>query len=313
MAAVAGRMVLIVEDDPRLLRLIRHVLTGSGFRTVAAPNAEQGLTLARRERPDLIISDINMPGVDGFGFRERLMADPELRRVPFLFLTARDAPEDEIRGLHYGVDEYITKPFVPAVLAARVEAVLQRHQTYMEMVRRDPLTGLLSRPSFQNDVSRELERLKRFGGVGCLIFMDLDNFKKVNDWFGHAAGDEVLVGLAELLKQQTRSVDLVGRFGGEEFVAFFPGSDAKAAQGTVERLLHAFRGTTFPPRQMRCTFSAGIAEALLHGSDFDTLCRRADEAMYAAKKAGKNRVTVWSQDLGTSSPHTLPADGDQAR
>jgi len=286
--------VLAVEDDARLLRLVAHTLRQAGFSVATAENGREGLERVAERPPDLIISDINMPELDGFAFRDRLLADPEMRRVPFLFLTARDAPEDQIRGLRSGVDEYITKPFVPAVLLARVEAVLRRHESYVEMVRRDPLTGLLNRQSLESDVERELERLKRFPGKGSLIFIDLDNFKKVNDWYGHAMGDEVLVGLGRLLREETRTVDIVGRFGGEEFIAYFPGSDAATSATTVRRLLVRFRGMSFRPQEVRVTFSAGIAEALTHGKDFDTLCRRADQAMYRAKKLGKNRIVLWS-------------------
>jgi len=292
-------VVLVVEDDHRLLRLVAHTLSQAGHEVVTAANGREALERIAERAPDLILSDINMPEMDGFTFRDRLLGAPETRRVPFLFLTARDAPEDQIRGLRSGVDEYITKPFVPAVLAARVAAVLRRHETYVEMVRRDPLTGLLNRQSLERDVERELERLKRYRGVGSLIFLDLDNFKKVNDWYGHAAGDEVLVGLGRLLQEQTRAVDIVGRFGGEEFLAYFPGNDAEAARTTAERLLACFRAKSFTPAEIRVTFSAGVAQALAHGHDFDALSRHADQAMYQAKKLGKNRVVVWCPEDGS--------------
>ena len=299
MSASRRYTVLAVEDDARLLRLVAHSLSRAGFNVVTARDGLEGIERTRERTPDLIISDINMPEMDGFAFRDRLLESPEMRDVPFLFVTARDAPEDQIRGLRSGVDEYITKPFVPTVLVARVQAVLKRHESYVEMIRRDALTGLLNRPSLEADIERELERLKRFPGLGSLIFIDLDSFKNVNDRYGHAAGDEVLIGLARMLKEETRAVDIVGRFGGEEFVAYFPQNDAAAAAATVERLLAHFRSMRFTPQEIGVTFSAGIAEALKDADTFAALCRLADHAMYAAKKQGKDRIVIWPPEAGS--------------
>ncbi len=236
-----------------------------------------------------------MPGMDGFTFRDRILSNPVLRELPFVFLTAKLAPEDQIRGLASGVDEYITKPFDPQVLIARIHAVLRRHENMARLVRRDPLTQLLNRNTLEREIRRELERVKRYPANACFVFLDIDGFKALNDECGHAAGDRALIRLASALTKDVRSVDIVGRYGGEEFILYFPESTLDTCHRIMDRMHIMFQQETEHEIHHRLTFSAGIAEVPADGTDFADLCTHADEAMYAAKRQGKSRILAWRE------------------
>lgn len=284
--------ILAVDDDHHTLTLIAYNLQHAGFGVVTATNGAQGLEILRHTRVDLVLCDIMMPGIDGFAFWERLRMDPQTQHLPFVFLTAKAQPCDEVRGLTLGVDEYITKPFDPQVLIARVQAVLERRKTFELMTRHDALTGLLNRPTLEHDVHRELTRLQRYGAIGCLAFIDLDNFKHINDTCGHQTGDRVLSRFGRLVAANTRDVDIAGRYGGEEFLVCFPETPAQNAAAVLERIQALFAAIDWGSRPVSTSFSAGLAEFPRDGSDFDTLCRRADQTMYLAKQSGKATLLI---------------------
>jgi diguanylate cyclase (GGDEF)-like protein len=293
--------VLVVEDDPHMAELLSFNLSEQGFRVFVAANGAEAVKKLEIVAVDMIVCDIMLPVMDGLAFRERLLEKPALRDTPFIFLTAKTLPEDQIRGLSMGVDEYVTKPFDPQVLVARIKAVLHRRETYARVARLDPLTGLLNRQSLERAVDRELARIKRYPAVASIVFLDIDGFKQVNDQFGHAAGDRALVNLAAALTKDVRSVDIIGRFGGEEFILFFPETSKDAAIGIVDRMHHRFQELSKSDGCGMLTFSAGIAEAPEDGADFKTLCARADQAMYAAKRQGKALILGWAPAMNGSS------------
>jgi diguanylate cyclase (GGDEF)-like protein len=288
---------LVVEDDPGALELLRFNLAEAGFTTFAVDSALKAMDLLKKETVDIIVCDVMLPGMDGFQFRDAVLNDPVLREIAFVFLTAKTMAEDQIRGLSSGVDEYITKPFDPQVLLARIHAVLARRESFARAARLDPLTGLANRSTLEREITRELDRLKRYPGIASLVFVDVDNFKSINDQLGHAEGDRVLKHLASVLKANSRATDVIGRYGGEEFVIFFPATSEDKARCVVERMhdgfQHAFEGYA----GKRLTFSAGMVETPRDGADFSTLCERADTAMYTAKRNGKARLVVWSHEL----------------
>ncbi len=290
--------VLVVEDDAHTRELLLFNLEDAGYLTLSAENGLEALGLLEGRVVDIIICDIMMPRMDGFALREAILSRPKLRDIGFIFLSAKSMPEDEIKGLRYGVDEYITKPFNPEVLVARVEAVLARRAALAKAAQLDPLTQLFNRQTGEREIRRELERIQRYPSIGSLGFLDIDGFKAVNDSQGHAAGDRALVALAEVLKENIRSVDIVARFGGEEFVLFFPETDEVRAIQVIERMQRHFQKLSEECcNHVRISFSAGVVEAPRDGDQFDVLCQRADEAMYAAKRGGKARVIPWRHDM----------------
>jgi diguanylate cyclase (GGDEF)-like protein len=289
--------VLVVEDDPHTAELLSYNLSEAGFQVF---NAEDGLSALHKldiVTVDLIICDVMMPEMDGFALRERINEDPVIREIPFIFLTAKTTAEDQIHGLGMGVDEYVTKPFDPEVLLARVHAVLRRHENFARVARLDPLTKLLNRQTLQREIERELARIKRYPAVATFVFLDIDEFKHVNDEFGHAAGDHALGHLASALTKDIRTVDIVGRFGGEEFILYFPETPEEIGLRIIERMHATFNYLSESEGSGPLTFSAGLVEAPRDGSDFQTLCARADAAMYRAKKQGKAKVLVWKADM----------------
>jgi len=289
---------LVVEDDPSAQELLRFNLAGEGYTTFAVDSAVKALELLQKQSVDIIVCDVMLPGMNGFEFRDAILKEPNLREVAFVFLTAKTMAEDQIRGLSSGVDEYITKPFDPQVLLARINAVLARRESFARAARLDPLTSLANRATLEREITRELERLKRYPAVASLVFLDVDNFKSVNDRLGHSEGDRVLQHLANVLRANSRATDVIGRYGGEEFVLFFPATAEDKARSVVERMHDGFQqGFECADKSCRLTFSAGLVEIPRDGTDFVTLCDRADTAMYTAKRNGKARLVVWTHEL----------------
>jgi diguanylate cyclase (GGDEF)-like protein len=288
--------ILVVDDDRGMLMLLRQKLRKAGFEVVISHNSMDALRiLSEEDNIDLIICDIMMPEMDGYEFRRRLLDNPHSRDIPFIFLTARADPADQVKGFRMRVDDYITKPFQPDVLLARARSVIERHEAYREMMITDSLTGLLNRKAIEERIGIELKRIQRYNEVCSIVFIDIDDFKHVNDTYGHEAGDGVLVELAGLLRRELRNTDYIGRYGGEEFLVCLVNTGKAVAVKVVERLLSVFREMAIGEDAIRCTFSAGIASAPEDGMEFDVLCRKADEAMYISKKEGKNRVTPWQE------------------
>ncbi|MFO7975009.1 MAG: diguanylate cyclase, partial [Candidatus Hydrogenedentota bacterium] len=248
--------VLVVEDHVHTRELLVFTMEDAGHLALSASNGVEALELLEEHVVDIIICDIMMPQMNGFALREATLSQPKLRDIGFIFLSAKSMPEDEIKGLRYGVDEYITKPFNPEVLVARVEAVLTRRETLARAARLDSLTQLYNRQAGEREVQRELERLQRYPSVAALAFVDIDEFKEVNDVHGHAAGDRALISLAEVFKENIRSIDIVVRYGGEEFVLFFPETSEDAAVQIIERMQRHFQSVSAKKNHVLISFSA---------------------------------------------------------
>ncbi|MBI4843769.1 MAG: diguanylate cyclase [Nitrospirae bacterium] len=287
------RSVLIIDDEISLIKLIELKLKKAGFITLTAQDSESAMEILAGHHIDLIICDIQMPGMSGFEFREKILNEPSTRDIPFIFLTASSESVDQIKGFRLRVDDYITKPFDPTILIARARSVIERHDAFSEKSSFDQLTGLLNRQALQQRVEKELSRIGRYGGGVSVVFIDVDSFKQVNDAHGHSTGDLVLIQLGQLFQQKLRGIDFAGRYGGEEFVLCLVNTGKEGALELTKRLLSLFSGIPISDKKLTCTFSAGIASAPEDGTDFSVLCRKADEAMYISKKEGKNRVTLW--------------------
>ncbi len=298
--------ILLAEDDPASRQILLHGLLKAGFNVEVADNGREALEKLSGVKIDLILSDIEMPLLDGYGLYESVKANQLYSDIPFIFLTMKTTPEDQVRGLGLGVDEYVTKPVNMKVLVARIKLVLDRKKSMEKVSLSDSLTGLLNREVFKKLMKKELAKIQREEGVGCLAFMDIDNFKSVNDTYGHLEGDRILVALAQFLTESTREMDLKGRFGGEEFLIFLPGADIDAAYDVTSRILNDFKNKKVGENGLTITFSAGLVEAPGDGLDFDILCERADMAMYTAKKMGKSRVIRWKEYCSDNETESNP-------
>ncbi len=322
--------VLVAEDSPEIAKLMELTLRMEGYEVFQAFDGLQALELARAHRPNLILLDVMMPGLNGFEVAQELKKDAETSDIPIIFVTAKHELDALVQGLEMAVD-YISKPFAVPELAARVRAAMRMRRlqedlkTSNEELSRlaitDTLTGLLNRRGFASQLDDELWRARRFGhGIGFVLF-DLDRFKTVNDTWGHAQGDIVLQNFAEILTKSSRRVDKVARFGGEEFALLLPATDQsgveivceKVRATTEEMAISLSSAQTFSgqnggpsaPHFIRITVSGGgvilpgigeggVAMAPLAQGLFEV----ADRCLYRAKAEGRNRVlTQISTDI----------------
>jgi diguanylate cyclase (GGDEF)-like protein len=272
-----------------------------------ARDGNDALTIAEKHQPDLVLLDVMMPGMDGYEICRRLKASPNTREARVMFVTGADAESDEEKGLALGAIDYITKPFAPAIVRARVQNQLLLIHAYGELRRlavTDPLTGVANRRRLMEVGASELARCGRAVETLSVLMIDIDHFKRVNDTWGHAAGDAVIQQIANIAAEKVRVSDTVGRLGGEEFAIVLP---TAALAGAAERLRHVietspvgWQGSTIP-----VTVSIGVAERnWVADADFSAILNRADIALYQAKESGRNRVLTHSGQTKVTSAHT---------
>jgi len=292
MENAAEIVILVVDDDPPILKALKFILESEGYRVIPAANGETALAAARREPPDLVISDVNMPGLDGFGLCRGIRSMPGRELCPFVFLTAERSVDSKVTGFSSGANAYLIKPFEPAELTALVRANLERHRAYEEQALRDPLTGISNRRALFRLLESELSRARRYHRVLSVAMLDLDRFKELNDRLGHLAGDRALVGVSEVFSSRIRKEDILGRYGGEEFLIALPETDLSRAVILLERLREEVAASRWPINgegEIVVTVSIGVAQAR-EDDDVETLLMRADRALYRAKAAGRNRT-----------------------
>jgi len=310
--------ILVVEDDQLARMILTRKLKTAGFEVFVAENGERGLDLAHRYRPDVILSDWVMPRMDGPQLCQRIKADPQLRYSYFILISARGRMGDRVGGLETGADEYLVKPCPDEELIARLQAGLRLVRLQQELIHlqeelaeknrilerlaiTDPLTGLYNRRYFLEILGAEIYRSHRYRHPLTLMMCDIDDFKRINDAYGHQAGDEVLCQMSALFRSNMRTSDMVARYGGEEFVIVLPESDLSGGMVVAERIRSEIAGHPFilpgllSPIQV--TVSFGIAE--WHNSrhsSLSALIKDVDEALYRAKRSGKNRVCTASSE-----------------
>ena len=296
--------VLIAEDDPVSQVILQRTLEGWGYQVSATEDGERALEiLLEADGPRLAILDWMMPGLDGPQVCRRVR-EAQRDDAPYTYLvllTAMDATRHLVAGLVAGADDFVSKPFDKHELRARVrtgQRIVQLHcdllEAKAELQRQsitDSLTGARSRRAILRRLGQELARVERERGELSLAMLDLDHFKRVNDAHGHLAGDAVLREAVERMHEVVRNYDLLGRFGGEEFVVVLPGAGPAAALAVGERLRLALaeRPMRFQERSIPVTTSIGIA-SWQPGVGVDQLVGWADAALYRAKEAGRNQV-----------------------
>ena len=230
--------ILIIDDSPEALAVAQARLANENVDIVAAEGGVAGLEAAGREKPDLILLDIDMPDMSGFDVCRALKADAELCMVPVLFLSGSGGVEDRVKGLDLGAVDYVTKPFDAVELRARVRAALRtKHlqDLLIEHAHIDPLTGLSNRRALMERLQQEWARVLRHAGVLSFIMADVDHFKRINDTYGHTLGDAVLQEVARAIAVECRQVDTTARYGGEEFSILVPNEIALDAVRLAER------------------------------------------------------------------------------
>ncbi|GGF14545.1 hypothetical protein GCM10011611_20440 [Aliidongia dinghuensis] len=293
---------MIVDDAATNIEILNEVL-GVEYDSLFAMDGATALQLAVDEQPDLILLDVVMPGLDGYEVCRRLKADPRTKGVPVIFISGLSEEADEAKGLEIGAIDYIAKPFSPPIVRARVRNHLQLKR-YQDMLERlsvlDGLTGISNRRRFDEVLDHEWLRARRQGTPLSLIIIDVDCFKAYNDNYGHAAGDDCLRKVANMLANTARrTMDLVARYGGEEFVVIMPETDAAGGIVIAETLRRSVQALalahTHSPVTNVVTVSIGGATLVpaRHAQGPEELVKLADVRLYEAKNAGRNRV-AWS-------------------
>jgi diguanylate cyclase (GGDEF)-like protein len=302
--------ILVVDDRESNRHLLKDVLESAGHNVLCASDGVQAIEFAITGRPDVILLDVKMPGMDGFEVCVKLQALAETATIPIIFVTANYAEEqDTLHGLEVGAYDYLVKPISRSVLLARVGVMLRIHRSEERMRQLsmiDEFTGLFSKNYVVRRLEEEMQRAQRRGSLLTVTMLDLDAFKRCNDTFGHQFGDEVLKRVSGMLKTNMRLHDSVGRYGGEEFLIVQPELTESEAVAMLGRLKQNVAEECLygEGRELRVTFSAGIAEwdRRLGAED---LIHRAGCALYAAKRAGKNQTVCYAQMNGASAAASL--------
>jgi diguanylate cyclase (GGDEF)-like protein len=253
--------VLVVDDDPDKRMILTIALEMAGYEVRSANDGEAGLAAVESYQPDLIVTDVMMPKMDGYELARRVRANPLTRFIPIIIQTAaRNDAQDARRGAEVGALGYITDPLDIDLLLARVRTLLDFKgylDTCEEAAFTDHLTGLANRRRFERQLEREVGRTLRYGRPFCLLLLDIDHFKQVNDTYGHEAGDEAIRQLAKTLQAGTRGIDLAARIGGEEFAVLLTETNFEGGAEVAERLRYAIKQEEIPVvGHIRASFGA---------------------------------------------------------
>jgi len=287
--------VLLVDDDPAMLRIQSNWLEKSGYRVQQAGDGRQALAAIETDCPDFLVTDWEMPHLNGL----ELCREVRLRDLPhyvyILFITAKSALDEMIAGLDAGADDFLTKPVDRGEFLARMRVgsrVLTLERRLSVLARTDSLTGLMTRRAFYDVMQKEWERSRRFHLPFSCVMMDIDFFKRVNDTHGHAAGDAVLKKAAQILTDDCRASDAVCRYGGEEFCLMLPETGEEDAARLAERIRLHLASLVIPAghEPLRITASFGIAGKRDDTQEPEQLVAQADQALFRAKQSGRDRV-----------------------
>jgi len=302
--------VLVIEDHPDQRDLLAIVLQREGYRVITAANGVEALEKLESEPVQIALSDIMMPKMDGFELIKRIRANASLKSIYLILITARIQEGDRVRGLDLGADDYITKPFSFSELLARVRvgSRVVQYQQYLEyQTQVDSLTGLFNRRAFEKKIQDEFDRSLRYHNPFSLLILDVDNFKTINDTYGHHSGDAVLVKISETLRDKTRKSDFPSRYGGEEFVMILPETDLDSAVQVAGKVHEAIRTHTFGTNThpFKLTVSIGVSSTSSQFySDWRQMLKDADQALYVAKNSGKDRIEICPPE-NTTSPNLV--------
>jgi two-component system, cell cycle response regulator len=289
---------LIVEDDLMQRRFLQVMLSRNGRDVMTASDGRQAWEILQKERIQIVITDWMMPEMSGPELIQHIRTANFPYYTYLMLLTSKNAQNSIVEGLKAGADDYLIKPFDQNELMARLaigERILNLEERLERMATHDTLTNLLNRRALYAGAQIELSRAARENSTVSMILLDIDHFKSVNDVYGHPCGDKALCLMAETLLQNKRDYDLLGRWGGEEFMVLLPRTSVSDAVKVAERFRSEIETADLPMtnnRFLKFTASLGISNTAAAG-DLDTLIHQADEALYAAKNSGRNRVCVF--------------------
>ncbi|MFQ5823763.1 MAG: diguanylate cyclase [bacterium] len=305
--------ILVVDDVPVNIQLLTAYLSSEGYNVISAKDGVEAIENVQKNCPDLILLDVMMPKMNGFEVCHKIKSNEETNFIPVIMVTALNELEDKIKGMDFGADDFISKPFNKLELLARVRSLLRikylndelkeklielqkTKEKLRQMAITDGLTGLYNYRYFKEHLQQELNRARRHNLNVSVAMIDIDYFKHYNDTNGHPAGDMILKGIARLLKENIRNIDLAARYGGEEFALVLIETNKASTKIVAEKIRklvedHSFACEETQP-QGKITISMGVATFPEDGKEFKTLVNVADKRLYLAKQAGRNVIFI---------------------
>jgi diguanylate cyclase (GGDEF)-like protein len=290
---MSGYNILVVDDEVSTRDLISALLMSKGHRCDTASDGIEALKKISQTAYDAVITDIVMPNLDGLSLTREI--SKRSQDLPVMVITGFVDERTSLEVLDAGAMDFITKPFSTEELAVRVEKMMRDNEILMQSVR-DPLTKIFNRRKFNDELSKELKRSERYNRTLSIIMFDIDDFKKVNDEYGHQVGDNVLIEMSSIVSERLRKTDIFARYGGEEFIILMPETDIVRAAEVAEHLRQSIGSHKIAGVPYSITCSFGVTE-YGHGESDKDIISRADFALYGAKNKGKNRVEALKSDL----------------
>ena len=307
---MAKATILLVEDDKVQAKVTKDSLESFGYDVITATDGKSAIKSAKTQKVDIIVLDLILPDINGNEVSRWLKVNPDTKGIPIIMLTVRNSMTEKVAGLEAGADDYLPKPYDEIELNARIYACLRTKALQDELREKnrqledallkleiqaitDPLTELFNRRYFLSTIEKEFNRTVRYKSPTSCMMIDIDHFKRINDTYGHRAGDISLREAAAVIKNGTRDFDTVARWGGEEFIVLLPETGGEDALLVAARILGAVSLYAFTAFPERITVSIGIATVPVpHIDTAEKLIHEADLALYEAKTKGRNRIAV---------------------
>ena len=296
--------ILIVDDEKMMLKIVSKILS-KNYEIICASSGAEAIELFESEKPDMVLSDLLMPEMDGYELH-RILNEKSAEMVPIMFMTADESDESESYGFEIGAADYIRKPLKADILLRRVANILDNADKIhglKKAVDIDKMTGLLNKTAVQREINKICEKSQ-----GALLMIDLDSFKLVNDIYGHNMGDMILIKFAELINSIIRSTDIAGRMGGDEFIAFCENVEeesiiAAKSKYLNEKILESAKKYMGEDMKIPLGVSIGAVFVPNEGMDFEILYKKADKALYKVKKNGKHGYAIYSEEHKSNIHH----------
>jgi diguanylate cyclase (GGDEF)-like protein len=276
-----------------MIRFITRSLDTAGIRHYVVSQPEHVLDAISEFNPDLVLMDMYMPDCDGYEVAKIIRQNDTLTSLPIVFLSSEQDLKKQLEVMTIGADDFLTKPIEPEHLVSSLNHRIKRHRILGSIMTQDSLTGLLNHTRIKQQLEESIKKASRSNLKMSFAMVDIDFFKKVNDSYGHPAGDSVIKSLSKFLQKRLRNTDIIGRYGGEEFAIIFWDTDADNALKVLDTIREEFAHIKHMAgdKTFFCTFSAGIADFSLF-TESQIISEAADEALYKSKNKGRNCISI---------------------
>lgn len=299
--------ILAVDDAKDTLMLLEFDLGEEDYQIYTAESGEAALEVLAEQTIDLILLDMHMPGISGLEMLQKLKVDANFLNIPVIMLSASDDEDQIVAALEFGADDYVTKPYIPKVLLARIRTSLRLLEKTLQLetlAKTDFLTGINNRGCFDELANKAISYAKRDNLPVIMAMLDIDLFKEVNDNYGHEAGDKVLISFANIMKDCFRDYDIKGRIGGEEFAICMPNTEPESAISACERFRVLIENNQIMlddanQEMITITVSIGLSSGQGRDINYENLLKNSDLSLYQAKESGRNQIKFYQEDATT--------------